>query len=261
MRLAPFALAVTLLLPMAAQATDVQKVLEAPRARIESADYRASGHLVRVDANGNRFSFPITIKAHWFPGVLRVLLEFGSSSKTGVNSLASANVPAHILLEMRPNGRNVVQIARPGDANPVILPFDKWSDGPLGAGFSYEDFLEAQYFWPGQTALGEKKFGARDCDVLKSAPGAANKTHYAEVTSWLDHGIGFPVYVEKTLKDGTVKEFTYFGLRQNGGVWSASQVEAKIRGHAGSTLLIIDRGTPKANLGLKEFTPAQLTHF
>jgi hypothetical protein len=69
------------------------------------------------------------------------------------------------------------------------------------------------------------------------------------------------VYAEKTLRDGQVKEFTYFGLRQNGGVWSASQVEVKIRGRAGSTLLIVDRGTPKANLGLKDFSPAQLTHF
>jgi len=50
-------------------------------------------------------------------------------------------------------------------------------------------------------------------------------------------------------------------LRQNGGVWSASQVEVKIRGHAGSTLLIVDRGTPKANLGLNDFSQAQLTHF
>jgi hypothetical protein len=155
----------------------------------------------------------------------------------------------------------MVQIAHPGDAAPVILPYDKWSDGPLGAGFSFEDFLEAQYFWPGQTTLEKAKYGARDCDVLQSIPGATDKTHYTEVKSWLDHGIGFPVYVEKTLKGGAIKEFTYFGLRQNGGVWSASQVEAKIHGQAGSTLLILDRGSPKANLNLKDFAPAQLTHF
>ncbi len=58
-----------------------------------------------------------------------------------------------------------------------------------------------------------------------------------------------------------MKEFTYFGLRQNGGVWSASQVEVKIRGQAGSTLLIIDRGSTKANLGLGDFSPEQLTRF
>jgi hypothetical protein len=261
MRTASLALAATLLVPLAARATDAHSVLAAPRQRIESADYRASGHLVRVQANGARISSPITIKAHWFPGVLRVLFEIGSVSKTGADTFDSAHLPAHILLEMRPGGRNVVQIAHPGDANPVILPFDKWSDGPLGAGFSYEDLLEAQYFWAEQTVSDQTKFGARDCDVVKSAPGAADKTHYVEVKSWLDHSIGFPVYVEKTLKDGKVKEYTYYGLRQEGGVWSAHQIEAKIRGQAGSTLLIIDRGTPKANLSLKDFSPMQLAHF
>jgi hypothetical protein len=250
-----------MLLPMAAQAPDAHQALAAPRARVEAADYRASGHLVRVEANGIRISYPITIKAHWFPGVLRVYMELGTGSKTGADSLVTPHFPAHILLEMRPNGPNMVRIAHPGDAIPVILPFDKWSEGLLGNGFSYEDFLEAQYFWAGQTELKAAKFGTRDCDVVKSTPGAADKTHYTEVKSWLDHSIGFPVYVEKRLQDGTVKEFTYLGLRQTGGVWSASQVEAKIRGQAGSTLLIIDRGTPKANLSLKDFSLALLTQF
>lgn len=261
MRLSTVALAATLVCAIPANATDARDVLAAPRQRVQSTDFRATGHFVRVDANGSRISFPITIKAHWFPGVLRVLVEIGAASKTGANSLVSARIPIHILLEMRPLGQNVVKIAHPGDAAPVILPFDKWSDGPLGSEFTYEDFMEAQYFWPGQTVLDEAKYGARDCDVVKSTPGATDKTQYAEVASWLDHGIGFPVHVEKTLKDGTVKEFTYFGLRQNGGVWSAHQVEAKIRGHAGSTLLIIDRGSPKANLGLGDFSPGQLTRF
>jgi hypothetical protein len=68
--------------------------------------------------------------------------------------------------------------------------------------------------------------------------------------------------VEKTLKGtGAVKEFTYFGLRQAGGIWSASQVEAKMRGSAGSTLLIVDRGSAKANLALGDFSPEHLTRF
>jgi hypothetical protein len=67
---------------------------------------------------------------------------------------------------------------------------------------------------------------------------------------------------EKTLKgSGNVKEFTYFGLRQMQGVWSATQVEAKIRGHSGSTLFIIDRGSAKADLDLKDFSSTQLAHF
>jgi hypothetical protein len=262
MRVALIALAAALLPPLAAQASDVHTTLEASRQRLQAADYRASGHLVRVQANGIRISYPITIKAHWFPSVLRVQLEIGTGSKSSTNPVAaSLHLPAHILLEMRPGGKNTILIAHPGDQSPAPLPFEKWSDGLLGPGFIYEDFLEAQYFWANQTALDEVKFGARNCDVVKSTPGPADKTHYAEVTSWLDHSIGFPVHVEKTLKNGTVKEFTYFGLRQEGGVWSAHQVEAKIRGQAGSTLLIIDRGTPKAYLILKDFSPEQLTHF
>ena len=78
---------------------------------------------------------------------------------------------------------------------------------------------------------------------------------------WLDHTNSFPVYVDKTLKGGMVKEFTSFGLRHEGGVWSAHQIEAKISGQAGSTQLIIDHGTPKANLSLKDFADAQMMQF
>jgi hypothetical protein len=250
------ALAAVLLLPVAARATDALAVLAVPRQRLQSADYRATGHLVRVDENGARASDAITIKAHGFPGVLRILIEIAAPPKTGPDARA------HILFEMRPDGRNSIRIAHPGDAAAAILPFDKWNDGPLGGEFSYEDFFESEYFWPGQSTLEASKFGARDCDVIKSTPGAADKTHYAEVRTWLDHGIGFPVYQEKTVKaTGRVKEFTSFGLRHDGGVWSASQVEVKTRGHAGSTLLIIDRGSAKANLGLADFSPEKLIRF
>jgi hypothetical protein len=38
-------------------------------------------------------------------------------------------------------------------------------------------------------------------------------------------------------------------------------VEEKTRGRGGSTLLIIDRGSAKANLDLRDFSPEQLTRF
>jgi len=258
MRKRTLALAAFILIPLTAQA---QGTLSAERKRLQSADYRVNGHLVRVDAAGARTSYGVNIKAHWFPGVLRVAMEvMPGSAKTVPQPQKTA--PSHILLEMRPGGESSIQIAHPGDASPVALPFDKWAEGPLGAGFSYEDFLEATYFWAVQTPQGDAKFGARDCELVKSTPGAADRTHYAEVKSWLDRGSGFPVHEEKTLKgSGTVKEFTSFGLRQTEGVWSATQVEVKIRGQSGSTLLIIERGTPKAHLNLKDFSPAQLTHF
>ena len=252
MRAGALLLTTFMLLPVAAQAAPAPGPLAEARKQAESADYRLSGRLVRVDGMGKRTSYGIKIKAHWFPDMLRVLFE--------VNSPAEARV--HVLLEMRPGGRSAIQIAHPGDSEAAALPFERWNEGPLDDRFSYEDFLEAPLFWAGQTALGEVKFGARDCDQVRSTPGAADKTHYAFVKSWLDHGSGFPVYVEKTLKgSGNVKEFTSFGLRRTEGIWSASQVEVKIRGRAGSTLLIIDRGAAKAHLDMKDFSPAQLTHF
>jgi hypothetical protein len=246
------ALAAVMFFPAAARAADVPGTLAAARQQIMTADYRLSGRLVRVDGSAARTSYGVNIKARWFPGILRVLVE--------VNSPAPARV--HVLLEMHPGGVTTIQVAHPGDAAATVLPFDKWTSGPLGEEFSYEDFIDSSYFWAGQTDMGEAKFGARNCDLIKSTPGAEDKTHYAEAKSWLDLGSGFPVYVEKTLKGlGTVKEFTYFGLRRTEGVWSASQVEAKIRGHSGSTLLIIDHGAAKAHLEVKDFSSAQLTHF
>jgi hypothetical protein len=252
MRVECAALAAAMSLALPAHAADVKAVLAAPRDRIETADYRASGHLVRVDANGARTSYAINVRAHWFSGVLRVMLEISSP----------APARAYVLLEMRPDGQDSILIAHPGDAAASALPFDKWTDGPLGDGFSYEDFLEPQYFWSGQSVPNETKYGARDCYILRSTPGPTDRTHYAETRTWLDESIGFPVHAEKTLKgSGEVKEFTYLGLRHDGGVWSASQVEAKLRGRPGSTLLIIDRGSAHANLTLKDFSQAQLSHF
>ena len=252
MRAGALVLAVSILLPLAAQAGTAQGALGAARNSIETADYSLKGRLVGVDASGKRTSYGVSIKAHWFPKMLRVLIE--------VNSPAEARV--HVLLEMQPTGRSTIQIAHPGDTEASYLPFDKWTEGPLGEGFSYEDFLESPYFWAGQKDLGKVKFGMRQCDQVISTPGAADMSHYSRVKSWLDSESGFPVYVEKTLKgSGNVKEFTYFGLRRTNDVWSAHQIEAKIHGQAGSTLFIIDRGAPKAHLELKDFNLALLTHF
>lgn len=246
------ALASALLLSVPARGMDAHAALAQQRQRIESADFETVGRLVRVDASGARTSYGISIKAHGFPGVLRVLVDITSP----------ATARAHLLLEMHTNGESTIEIAHPGDKAMSPLPFDKWSDGPLGGGFSYEDLMEPQYFWPHQVLDAETKFGARDCDVVESTPGAADRTHYAQVKTWLDHTIGFPVYAEKTMKgSGAVKQFTYFGLRHNGGVWSASQVEEKTRGENGQTLLIIDRGSAKANLRAADFSTAQVTRF
>ena len=251
------AICVAAMLPViCAQAADVHELVASARQRIEKADLRASGHLVWVKAGGERTSFPISFKAHWFPSVLRVLVDIGQPP--GIQG----EMRERVLLEMRADGESTVQIAHPGDTAAHTLPFDKWNVEFMGPAFSYEDFLEEQYFWAGQAAEGTAKYGTRDCDIIKSTPGAGVRTHYSEVKTWLDHTIDFPVYAEKTVKEtGAVKEFTYFGIRHDEGVWSAKQIEVKTHGQQGSTLLIIDRGSTKANLTVNDFSPAQLTRF
>jgi len=244
------AIVCALLLTVSSGAADLHSVLATPRQRVETANFRVSGRLVRVDPNGARTTLPLTIEALGSPSVLRILIETGKPKR------------AHILLGMRLNGQKTILIAHSGDKAPEPLPFAQWSDGPLGPGFSYEDFLEQQYFWPEQSVVKTTQYGARLCDVLRSTPGPADKTHYAEIQTWLDHTIGFPVLVKKTLKgSGIVKVFTSMGLRHDGGVWSANQVEEKTTGQSGSTLLIIDRGTARAKLTPGNFSPDNLTHF
>ncbi len=233
--------------------------LELARQAAQKADFRASGHLVRVEPSGTRTSYPITIKARWFPGVLRVFVDLAPASGAAAHHAQAL----HILIELHPGGATSIRLVHPGDKALTVLPVDQWSDGIMaGSGFSFEDFLEGQLFWSGQSVTEHVKYGARDCDLIKSTPGPADKSHYSEVRTWLDRGIAYPVYVEKNVRGSTlVKEYTYFGLRHEGGIWSASQVEEKNHGQPGSTLLIIDRGSAKANLTLGDFSPERLTRF
>jgi len=96
--------------------------------------------------------------------------------------------------------------------------------------------------------------------VLRSEPGPGGKSHYASVISWLDREIYYPVKVEKVVKtSGAVKEFIYYGLRQVRGVWSSSQIECKVAGKSGSSVLIINRGAEKPHLDRSAFDTALLT--
>ena len=115
------ALGLALSFALASQAAGPPAALDGPRKAVLDADYRAVGHLVRVDPNGKRTNEDITIKAHSFSGVLRVLVDI----------TAPADARARILLEMRPNGQSSIRIAHPGDKTLAVIPFDKWSDGPV----------------------------------------------------------------------------------------------------------------------------------
>src|SRR6202158_1641820 len=227
---------------------DLETVLTGSRQRIEKLDYRATGRLTRVEGNGKRTTYKFVAKAHWFPDGLRVLCEISGpgSEKTSV------------LLHMTVSGHLTIEAMLPGEKAARVLPFERWNDPLVGTDFSYEDMVESQFFWKHQELLAPEKYGARDCFVLKSTSGSQDRTYYDSATSWIDRGILFPVHVVKTPRGtGPQKDFVYYGLRQVDGVWSATQVEAKLQGKPGSSILVIERGSGKANLGRKDFDISQ----
>ena len=223
---------------------DLETVLTGSRQRIEKLDYRMTGRLTRVEGDGKRTSYKFVAKAHWFPDGLSVLCEISGpgSEKT------------RLLLHMTVSGHVTIRALLPGEKAARELPFERWNDPLVGTDFSYEDMVESQFFWKNQELLAPEKYGARDCFVLKSISGSQDRTYYDSITSWIDRGILYPVHVVKTLRGtGQRKEFIYYGLRQVGGVWTAMQAEAKLQGKPGSSILVIERGSPKANLGRKDF--------
>ena len=227
---------------------DQDPALTASRQRIEKLDYRMTGRLTRVDGNGKRTNYKFVAKGHWFPDGLRLLCEISGpgSEKTS------------LLLRMGVTGQVTIEAALPGEKTASVLPFERWNDPLLGTDFSYEDMVENQFFWKNQESLPPEKFGARDCFVLKSKPGSQDRTYYDSVTTWIDRGILFPVHVVKTFRGtGKQKELLYYGLRQVGGLWSATQVEAKVQGKPGSSMLVIEGGSGKAKLASKDFELSQ----
>jgi len=227
---------------------DLETVLTGSRQRIEKLDYRMTGRLTRVEGNGKRTNYKFVAKAHWFPDGLRLLCEISGPGSEKTSLLLHMNVSGHV----------TIAAVLPGEKAARVLPFEHWNDALVGTDFSYEDMVESQFFWKHQDFLAPEKYGARDCFVLKSVSGAEDRTYYASVTSWIDRGILFPVHVMKTLRGtGQQKEFIYYGLRQVGGVWSATQVEAKLQGKPGSSILVIEGGSGKAKLGRKDFDISQ----
>jgi hypothetical protein len=227
---------------------DLETVLTDSRQQIEKLDYRVTGRLTRVEANGKRTNYKFVAKAHWFPDGLRLLCEISGPAAEKTSLLLHMSVSGHVTIEA----------LLPGEKAVSVLPFEHWNDPLVGTNFSYEDMVESQFFWKHQELLAPEKCGTRDCFVLKSMSGSQDRTHYDSVTSWIDRSILYPVRVVKTFRGtGQQKEFTYYGLRQVGGVWSATNVEAKLQGKPGSSILVIERGSAKAKLGRKDFDLSQ----
>lgn len=246
-RLVVFALAAASLFAQPKPATDVVARVRAMRA---ATDFSAGGRLVRVAADGARTPYQISMHAKAFGETTSIFCEVTDPPEARTRAL----------LDIRPRAKSAIRVLGAGDKAPRELPFAEWAGALLDSNLSYEDLLESHFTWSKQTVLAPAKYGARDCYVLKSEPGPADRTHYASVTSWLDQEIYYPVKAEKVLKgSGAVKEFIYYGLRKAKGMWSASQVEVKTKGKPGSTFLIITRGSAKANLTRADFDASVLT--
>jgi hypothetical protein len=179
----------------------------------------------------------------------------------GLRTLVTVTTPDHkserYLVTQDEGGHTSIEELRPGDKTPVRLSPDHWGEGVAGTYFYPEDFADGQFFWAKQTVLPPAKYGARDCFVLKSEPGPGQPSIYAQVTTWMDEKTGAPVYVEAVpKKGGPTKQFVFFDLEQVGGLWLSRQVEAKLQGKPGSTILLIDHGSPHAHLTRKDFNLA-----
>jgi len=200
----------------------------------QSANFRASGRLVKVDGQGKREAYQIAIQV--------------SAGAAGLKSEYEITAPEparmRISIETRGAAPAVVRVARGTEKALRTLPFAEWGEAVLNTDLSYEDIIDDQFRWSRQSLAPQATYGARRCFVLKSEPRGADRAHYAQVTSWLDEKILHPVKVEKVMgAGGAVKEFLYYTLRKTAGLWSASQIEVRTRGREGSTFLIITRGS------------------
>ena len=227
-----------------AAAQSVATVLQAQQHRVESVDARASGRLVMVDAAGKRTSYKFTLKMQGFPDGVRLLEEVDTPQ------------PVRLLVRLEPTGRVIAHVAHKDAAG-------KWqaqaapaqlSEPLAGTGFVLEDLVDDQFFWKDQSLVGRAACGSRQCVTLQSQPGSSDHTQYSKVVSSADEKTNALIHVVKTVRgSGVVKDIAYSALRESHGVSSATQMELKMAGRPGSTLVIVDRGTAKANLTLRDF--------
>ena len=123
---------------LCAQTANVNDLIATQRKQIETADFRVTGHLVSIDAAGARLSFPITIKARWFPGVLRVLVEIGQPPSVAPGSCANT-----FCSRCAPTARIQSVIADPGDTAARIAALRQMERSPARSGIQLRGFSRA----------------------------------------------------------------------------------------------------------------------
>jgi hypothetical protein len=232
-----------------AEGLTISEIATKARALRASINFKATAKLVKVSKSGERKSFRISLKGKAFTDDLQFFLEVTDPAPDRIR----------LLLQVNPSGKAKIYTGHAGDRAPREIAFKSWGEPFLNSDISYEDLLENFLLWQNQILVKEEKYGARICYLVRSEPSAQDNSYYSSVSSWLDREVLFPAKVEKTMKvSGTVKEFIYYGLRESGGMWSASQIEVRIKDRPDSTFLVFNRGSAKANLKKPDFLPALL---
>jgi hypothetical protein len=218
-------------------------VLTATQHRIETSDFRASGRMISAHGSA-RTTYKFNVKGHWFPDGLHILYDF----------VEPTSAVQRLLLHYDAHGRVTVDTMLPGEKTLTRPNAEHQAKALLGTEVLYEDLIENQFFWSNQTIDEAMTYGDRHCINLKSIPTITESSRYSSVISCVDASIGYPLHVTKTIRgSGLQKDFFYTGLRQSSGIWTATQIKVEVAGESGSTLLLIDHGSAKAKLGVKDF--------
>lgn len=206
----------------------------------DRSDFRARGRMVVSRDGRQQRVFQIS--------VLRKRMAGGANLLWSITDPPEARL--RVLVETGSDGRTAVWMGE------RTLPSRRWSEDIPGTGLTVEDLVEGYLSWPGQTLLRRERYGARQCDVLRSQPGPGAPTAYAAITTWVDQDTLVPVRIlKKPRAGGPDKEFLCRGMRQMGGRWVISQLEVRSEGRAGSTRLVFTRGSDNASIRNSEVDP------
>ena len=180
--------------------------------------------------------------------------------KGSVHLLWSVSGPAgavqRILIQSPPQGEPVVWLDATGKGAAVRIPGKRWWEPVMGSHLSVEDLVDDCFRWPHQELTGEETAGGKPCWVIRSVPSGTQASWFALVDSWLDQATLVPVRIVKRPRGlGGPKEIVCRGLRQSGGHWSASSIEVRQEGRAGSTRIVFTGGSAAARVGDSEVDP------
>jgi len=240
------------LIPASLSAATIYEVMEKIRSLRKGADFFAQGRLVCVNNPEQRITYRLSLKGKSFGGTVKLLCE------------VTDPIPSRLklLIESPPAGMPKIRLAGALDRKVKELTSESLGAAFLGSDLNFEDLLDAHFSWSSQTLLREEKYTGKDCYVIRSQPGPNTPSHYSAVTSWIDKKVYLPICVEKDVKASkSVKVFLYSGIRESEGVWGARQVEVRIKGERRVTLLIMTRGSGKANLTERNFDPIVIFNF